>query len=43
MVVVSDLQSHLAVGWGRQDGGPMVVSAVVGSVVGLMGSFESGR
>ena len=29
MVVVSDLQSHLVVGWGRQDG-PMVSVAVVG-------------
>ena len=33
MFVVSDLQSHLVVGWGRQDG-PMVSVAVVGLLAG---------
>ena len=33
MVVVSHLQSHLGVGWGRQVG-PMVSAAVVGLLAG---------
>ena len=55
MVDVSHPQSHVVVGWGRQDG-PMVSVAVVGLLAGnvvparvqyppwsVMGSFEPGR